>query len=145
MMVLFFHAARLALVVFDPYLTSRPLAEAILQAPPGKLILARPYYSFSSLLLYTNREALILNGRYNNLEYGSYAPGSPDVFIDDAQFKQRWLDSQLYFLVAYPNQLSRLENLVGRGQLTVLTSSGGKLVFTNHPLQQAGVARGMHE
>src|SRR5205085_11811773 len=27
MMVLFFHAARLAMVVFDPYLSSRPLAE----------------------------------------------------------------------------------------------------------------------
>jgi len=145
MMVLFFHAARLALEVFDPYLTSRPLAQAILQAPPGKLIVARPYYAFSSLLFYTNQEALILNGRFNNLEYGSYAPGSPDVFIDDAQFKQRWLDSQLYFLVAYPNQLQQLENLVGHDQLNVLASSGGKLVFTNHPLEQAGVARGMHE
>ena len=29
MMVLFFHAARLAMVVFDPYLSSRPLAEAL--------------------------------------------------------------------------------------------------------------------
>src|SRR5260370_15843051 len=29
MMVLFFHAARMALVVFDPYLSSRPLAEAL--------------------------------------------------------------------------------------------------------------------
>jgi 4-amino-4-deoxy-L-arabinose transferase-like glycosyltransferase len=29
MMVLFFHAARLALVVFDPYLSSRPLAETL--------------------------------------------------------------------------------------------------------------------
>src|SRR5713226_5056510 len=38
MMVLFFHAARLAMVVFDPYLSSRPLAEALMQAAPGKLI-----------------------------------------------------------------------------------------------------------
>src|SRR5205823_5298959 len=30
-MVLFFHAARLALVIFDPYLSSRPLAEALLR------------------------------------------------------------------------------------------------------------------
>jgi len=30
MMILFFHAARLALVVFDPYMSSRPLAEALL-------------------------------------------------------------------------------------------------------------------
>src|SRR6266702_1151323 len=33
MMIIFFHAARLALVVFDPFLSSRPLAEAIRRAP----------------------------------------------------------------------------------------------------------------
>ena len=32
MMVLFFHAARMALVVFDPYMSSRPLAEALVAA-----------------------------------------------------------------------------------------------------------------
>jgi hypothetical protein len=37
MMVLFIHASRLALVVFDPYLSSRPLAEALLRESNGKL------------------------------------------------------------------------------------------------------------
>ena len=46
MMVVFFQAARMALVTFDPYLSSRPLAEAILQAPDGKLIVDRFYYTF---------------------------------------------------------------------------------------------------
>ena len=131
MMVWFFHAARLALVVFDPYLTSRPLAQAILQSPPGKLIVDRPYYAFSSLIFYTNSDVLILNGRYNNLEYGSYAPGAPNVFIDDAKFRSLWLGSERYYLVAYPQELSRLENIVGRDHLNLLASSGGKLVFTN--------------
>ena len=144
MMVLFFHAARLALVVFDPYLTSRPLAEAILQSPPGKLIVDHPYYPFSSLIFYTNSNVLILNGRYNNLEYGSYAPGAPDVFIDDERFRSLWLDSQRYYLVAYPKELSRLENLIGRDHLDFLASSGGKLVFSNHPLEHTGVMPGMH-
>jgi len=143
MMVLFFHAARLALVVFDPYLTSRPLAEAILQSPPGKLIVDHPYYPFSSLIFYTNSDVLILNGRYNNLEYGSYAPGAPNVFIDDARFKSLWLDSQGYYLVAYPKELSRFENLVGRNHLNLLASSGGKLVFANHPLDHTGLMPGM--
>ena len=143
MMVLFFHAARLALVVFDPYLTSRPLAEAILQSPPGKLIVDHPYYPFSSLIFYTNSDVLILNGRYNNLEYGSYAPGAPNVFIDDARFKSLWLDSQCYYLVAYPKELSRFENLVGRNHLNLLASSGGKLVFANHPLDHTGLMPGM--
>ena len=143
MMVLFFHAARLALVVFDPYLTSRPLAQAILQLPPGKLIVDRPYYAFSSLIFYTNSDVLILNGRYNNLEYGSYAPGAPNVFIDDARFRSLWLDSERYYLVAYPKELSRFENLVGHDHLNLLASSGGKLVLTNQPLVHTGPP-GMH-
>jgi 4-amino-4-deoxy-L-arabinose transferase-like glycosyltransferase len=90
MMVLFFHAARIALVVFDPYMSSRPLAEALLRSPPGKLIINRHYYVFSSIFFYTNRTALILNGRIENLEYGSYAPGAPRMFIEDAQFAHLW-------------------------------------------------------
>ena len=85
MMVLFLHAARLAMVTFDPYLSSRPLAEALLQAPAGQLIVDNQYYTFSSVFFYTNRRALLLNGRVNNLEYGSYAPDAPAVFIDDSR------------------------------------------------------------
>ncbi|MCB1022335.1 MAG: glycosyltransferase family 39 protein, partial [Acidobacteria bacterium] len=53
-MALFFHAARWAMVSFDPYLSSEPLAEAFLEAPPGRLVLDDQYYSFSSLVFYTN-------------------------------------------------------------------------------------------
>ena len=70
MMVLFFHAARLAMVVFDPYLSSRPLADALLRSPNGSLITDRHYYPFSSIFFYTNRTGLLLNGRVQNLEYG---------------------------------------------------------------------------
>ena len=139
MMIVFFHAARLALVVFDPFLGSRPLANAILQAPDGTLINNRNYYEFSSITFYTNRDALILNGRYFNLEYGSYAPGVPDVFIDDAQFKQRWLSPDRYYLLAYGNALDDFEKLVGQDSLTLVASSGGKMVLTNHPLGTAGL------
>ena len=78
MAVLFLHAARLALVVFDPYMSSRPLARALLQAPEGQLVIDHHYYTFSSVFFYTNRTALLLNGRTNNLIYGSYTPDAPD-------------------------------------------------------------------
>ena len=129
MMVLFFHAARLALVVFDPYLSSRPLAEALLRAPEGQLIVDDQYYAFSSVFFYANRGALLLNGRVNNLEYGSYAPDAPQVFINDAQFKNLWLTSARYYLVADSSALPRLETLVGRSSLIVVAKSGGKLVL----------------
>ena len=34
-MVLFFHAARLAMVTFDPYLSSRPAGRGAAAAPDG--------------------------------------------------------------------------------------------------------------
>jgi 4-amino-4-deoxy-L-arabinose transferase-like glycosyltransferase len=134
MMVMFFHAARLAMVVFDPFLSSRPLAEAILRSPPGQLIVNRHYYTFSSVTFYTNRDALILNGRYFNLEYGSYAPGAPGVFINDEQFKKLWFEDRRFYLVAYAERLPEFEKLVGQERLNIVASSGRKVVLTNHSL-----------
>jgi len=132
MMVLFFHAARLALVVFDPYMASRPLAEALLHAPPGRLIVDDQYYTFSSVFFYTNRRALLLNGRVNNLVYGSYAPDAPqDVFIDDNDFRRCWQTPQRYYVVAEGPQVPRFERLVGKPALHTVAASGGKFLFTN--------------
>src|SRR5271169_3415186 len=113
MMVLFFHAARLAMVVFDPYLSSRPLAEALLRSPEGKLIVDHHYYTYSSVFFYTNRTALLLNGRFNNLVYGSYAPGAPDVFPNDAQFASLWQGPERYYVVASQSELPRFQRLAG--------------------------------
>src|SRR6266478_148924 len=143
MMVLFFHAARLAMVAFDPFLSSRPLAEKLLKSPDGKLIVDGNYWTFSSLMFYTNREALLLNGRYFNLEYGSYAPGAPDVFIDDARFKSLWRESQRYYLVAHQTRLEHFEGLVGQDHVNIAAAGGGKLIFTNHPLERVSREQGI--
>jgi len=136
MMILFLHAARLALVVFDPYLASRPLAEALNRAPRGTLILDDQYYTFSSVVFYAEayhgQRVLLLNGRVNNLEYGSYAPDAPrDVFIDDAGFRDRWLSADRYYICVESPQVERLEKLVGREALHPVIESGGKFVFSN--------------
>jgi len=131
MMVLFLHASRMALVTFDPYLSSRPLAEALLNAPQGDLIVDGAYYPFSSVMFYSNRNALLLNGRKNNLEYGSYAPGAPAVFIDDAEFMRLWSGTIRYYLVADRSGRVRLSALVGSARLHQIAESGGKFLFTN--------------
>lgn len=132
-MVLFFHAARAALVVFDPYLSSRPLAEALLRAPQGRLILNGQYYSFSSVFFYTNRDALIWNGRVNNLEYGSYAPGSPPVFIDDGKFLKLWSSGSRYYVLSDGENIDHLYSLVDRSDLHLVKASGGKTLYSNLP------------
>jgi len=141
MMVLFFQAARLAMVAFDPFLSSRPLARAILNSPPGVIIIDSQYYIYSSIAYYTGRTELLLNGRWNNLEYGSYAPGAPNVFISDAEFKLLWLKPARYYLVTKPTATPRLELLVGHDNLHVVATGGGKVVYTNYPLSAPIVAQ----
>ncbi len=129
----FFQASRIALVRFDPYLGSHALAIALQQSPPGQLIEADAYYAFSSVFFYTDQTALLLNGRMNNLEYGSYAPKAPQIFIDDARFAQLWSKPDRYYLLTYGADMSHMEQLVGRANLIVVKENGGNFLLTNRP------------
>ncbi len=131
MMVLFFHAARLALVVFDPFLSSRPLAQALLAQPPGKLIVQGHYYPFSSVPFYTGLNPLLLNGKRHNLEYGAAAPGDHPVFLTDSQFAVLWDSPERCYFVAYQPEAERIEKLVGEEHFETVSSSGGKLLLRN--------------
>jgi 4-amino-4-deoxy-L-arabinose transferase-like glycosyltransferase len=134
MMVLFIHASRVALVVFDPYLSSRPLANALTRAPQGNLILNSAYYQFSSVFFYTDRTALLWNGRKNNLEYGSYAPGSAPVFIDDAEFRSLWNSGARYFVLTEGSKKDHLLESAPGDRLFLVAESGGKSLFSNQPV-----------
>jgi hypothetical protein len=136
MMVLFCQAARLALVAFDPYLTSKPLADAINKSPQGQLIVDHHYYTYSSVFFYTNRTAFLLNGRFNNLVYGSYAPGAPNVFLTDAEFRERWNTPDRYYFVVDETGMERIQPLVPTIRANLVIASGKKYVVTNHPLNE---------
>jgi hypothetical protein len=74
----------------------------------------------------------LLNGRVNNLVYGSYAPDAPtDVFIDDRGLAERWPRPERYYLVVEGPQVARIEKLAGKTALRVVAVSGGKFLFTN--------------
>ena len=134
MMVLFYQAARLAMVDFDPFLSSRQIAERINRSPEGTLIVDHHYYWFSSVFFYTGRTALLLNGRFNNLLYGSYAPGAPDVFIDHAKFRELWAQPGLKYVVARDSALPRIQSLAGAGNLHILVAGGGKFLAANQQI-----------
>jgi hypothetical protein len=75
---------------------------------------------------------LLLNGRVNNLEYGSNAPDAPQgVFISDAQFQQLWMSPERFYICVAKPEEERLDRLVGREQLHLLAESGGKAVLSN--------------
>jgi hypothetical protein len=135
MMVIFFQAARLALVVFDPYMSSRPIAEALNHLPQGEVIIEGDYNSRSSISFYHQDHALILNGRYFVLEYGSYAPDAPKVFIDDQDFLGIWKRPDRYYLVTTNESVRRLKTLTKDLPMYEVTSAGGKTILSNQPVQ----------
>jgi 4-amino-4-deoxy-L-arabinose transferase-like glycosyltransferase len=132
MMVLFFHAAHMALVVFDPYLSSRPLADALMHSPEGTLVTEGHYYPLSSIFFYTDREGLLWAVDRVNLEYGSYAPGAPDVFVSDAQLKDLWLGSERCYFVLNDSTIPQFEKIIGSAAIHSVASSGGKELLVNH-------------
>ncbi len=130
------------MITFDPYLSSRPLAEALRSAPPGHLIVDNQYYTFSSVFFYAQPvSALLLNGRVTNLEYGSYAPGAPEVFLKDDQLRQVWSEPYRYYLLAERPEIARIEKLVGREAIFPVREAGGKFLLTNRPFAVEARAR----
>jgi hypothetical protein len=137
-MGIFFQASRLALARFDSYLSSFSLAQALAKNPPGQLIEADAYYAFSSVFFYSNRTALLLNGRNNNLEYGSYAPGAPKVFLDDAQFSSIWKGGERCYLLLYGGDMVHVRSVVGQESLFVVAENGGNYLLSNRPVAASG-------
>jgi 4-amino-4-deoxy-L-arabinose transferase-like glycosyltransferase len=131
MMVMLTQAAHIAMARFDPLLSSRSLAEALNTSPPGTMIIDGAYYPFSSVFFYADRDGLLWNGRITNLEYGSYAPGAPDVFIDDADALRLWQGPERCYLLAYDENLPRLREVLGEAHFHTLRKSGGKALYTN--------------
>lgn len=132
MMAGFFFFAHRALAQFEPYLSSRPLAEAInREFKEGDVIVINgEYESGSSINFYTRRQVQILNGRSANLEYGSYFRDAPRIFWDNDDLSQRWRLGERIFLVTDAAQLDQLKRVIAAPVFT-FAESGGKLVLTN--------------
>ena len=74
---------------------------------------------------------LLLNGRKNNIEYGSNAPGAPDVFLDDATLADRWRSGSRQYLATFKEDVPRFRDLLGAQQLGIVVESGGKVLLSN--------------
>ncbi len=101
------------------------------------------YEAASSVNFYTHRQIRILNGRCNNIWYGSKFADAPAIFDDDVSFERLWNSDARVFLLtdakARPGakasnecpQKERLPEFMGRTQSCVLARWGGKLLVSN--------------
>ncbi|HEX7286562.1 MAG TPA: glycosyltransferase family 39 protein [Candidatus Angelobacter sp.] len=145
MTVILLFQAHSGLVSFSPVLSSKVLAQAIESHwQPGAVIEGNgDYEAFSSVNFYTRRQIRILNGRCNNIWYGSTFPDAPQVFDDDASFEALWRSEKPVFLLtdanAQPSAGAKSEECPQKMRLPgyvdpascVLARWGGKVVLTN--------------
>jgi hypothetical protein len=134
MMAILLYAVHLALGTFYPVLGSKPLAIAINQEfrTGDTIVIDGTHSQASSINFYTGRQLHMLNGRTDNLWYGSLFPDSPAVFEDDASFRKLWQGKDRVFFVVYDQKGQ--EKLSGLGPASFeIAKSWGKWVYSNRP------------
>ncbi len=92
MMAAFLVAAHIALVRFEPLLSSKSMAEIINSAhdPGSRLLVYGDQANASSVVFYSHKQALLVNGRSTSMLWGSDYPDAPRIFLDDADLSQMW-------------------------------------------------------
>jgi len=135
MMTVLIYAVHVSLTTFSPVLGSKPLAVAIeKQYRPGDLIVVNGAYSLaSSVNFYTGVQMHMLNGRVNDLWFGSLFPDSPPVFEDDASFRKLWLGpGRIFFFTTNAQGVEQLKSLAA--PYYEVAHSGEKAVYSNRPV-----------
>ncbi len=130
----FIYFAHMALIVFDPYLSSRSLAEAINKrlAPGDLVVINGEYQGGSSVGFYLPQKVLLLNGRMTGLEFGSHYPDAPPVFIGDGDIARLWSGERRVFLFTNDRDFEKVRSVI-TGEMFQIAAAGEKSVYSNRP------------
>ena len=129
---LLFVAAQIALIRFEPFLSSKQLAQAIARqaAPTDKVMIYGDQAYGSSLLFYLRRRIYLINGRTTSMWFGSQFPDAPAIFLDDADLLRLWNERDRIFLFVPPDQIARVDRVLPQPRYIVARSSG-KVIYSN--------------
>jgi 4-amino-4-deoxy-L-arabinose transferase-like glycosyltransferase len=145
-MALFFFAANVALGVFGPYLSSKPLVEKVRARiePTVSVAIYGEFDASSSVAFYTGRKLLVWNGRYNNLEAGSYYPDAPHIFLKDEEFLPFWQSPQCVLLFVPSEKREDATKRLPLAGTHLVAESGGKAAYANQQCD-FGFPQRLHE
>jgi hypothetical protein len=133
-MTVFLVAAHVALVRFDPYLSSHVLAVRIeRQIQPQDRVVIYGDQSFgSSLLFYLHRPngIWLVNGRSSSMWFGSTFPDAPQIYLDDADLVRLWNSGTRVYLFVTQNDRPKAETLLSSPR--IFAESSGKAIYINH-------------
>ena len=133
-MGLFLVAAHVALNRFDPYLSSKVIADRLApQLQPSDKVMIYGDQAFgSSLLFYLRRQIDLVNGRTTSMWFGSTYPDAPKIFLDDQDLLKEWNSADRVFLFVPIYERQTVDALLP-SQKFVAAESSGKIIYSNRP------------
>ncbi len=135
----FLIAAHIALVRFEPMLSSRSMADTInhITRREGRdgatLILYGDVADGSSLLFYTQKQALLVNGRLSSVLWGSNYPDAPHLLISEADLLSLWGTGPRRFLYLPGGAHAHVAALLGK-RAYLLQELSDRSLYTDRPL-----------
>jgi 4-amino-4-deoxy-L-arabinose transferase-like glycosyltransferase len=133
----FLIAAHIALVRFEPMLSSRAMADTInhiaKQDKDAIVILYGDLADGSSIVFYTQRPALLVNGKVSSVLWGSNYPDAPHRLISDADLLALWGTGPRKFLFVPGDVHAHVEALLGP-RAHLLQELSDKSLYTDRPL-----------
>ena len=127
-------AARCVLPVRKEYQRFAAVDVAKLFTPQDRLVVYGEFEQACSFSFYLARPALIYNGRYNGLRFGSTYPDAPKIFLDDGQFATLWRGADRVFLFVPPEQRAAASSRLSLAETVLVAESGAKALYVNHPI-----------
>ena len=132
-MTIFLVAAHVALIRFDPYLSSHVLAVRLQQdlKPQDRVMIYGDQSYGASLVFYLRHPVELVDGRSSSMWFGSSFPDAPRIFLDHTDLVRLWNSSTRVFLFVPDFQQKKVDEILGSNKL-VYTLQSGKVVYTNH-------------
>jgi 4-amino-4-deoxy-L-arabinose transferase-like glycosyltransferase len=142
MMIALLYCVHIGFVIFSPELTSKTMAQQIrdILQPGDTIVINGKYERGSTLNYYTGQQVYVLNGRDGNLWFGSFFPGAPDVFLDDASFARSWSGRSRVFFFTEDYMKDAALSGIDPTSVHLFAQQGGKFVLTNREIVPAAAA-----
>jgi hypothetical protein len=141
----FLVAAHIAFARFEPMLSSRQLADTIMQkgSPADDFIIFDDQSDASSVVFYTHRffgrPALLVmercsqHGNGSSMLWGSCYPDAPNIFLSQDELVAQWGHGPRHWIFAQDQNRTKVQQLLA-GRLIPVQSIADKTLWTDRPL-----------
>jgi hypothetical protein len=142
----FLVAAHIAFVRFEPMLSSKQMADTIVEkgSPADSFIIFGDQSDASSVIFYTHKflgkPALLVlprcgqHGEGSTLLWGSCYPDAPNIYLSEDQLSKSWGAGERKWIFAQDKNQEKVESLLA-GRLYPVQSLADKALWTDRPLK----------